>query len=87
MRIAESIYNTSRAPSRTSDSPHVVHDDTASSSDTLLGSEDADGMNAAERSVLNQVAEALARLGRVKRVGLGVNDKVGFINAWSRQRR
>lgn len=59
---------------------------TTSSTDTLLGSEDGETMTAAERRVLERVAEALARLGRVKRVGLGVKDKQGFVKAWTRQK-
>lgn len=68
----------------------MLYEDRASSSgssDTLLGSEDAESMNAAEKRVLDKVAEALARLGRVKRVGLGVKDKDEFIKAWTKQRR
>ncbi|KAL8910722.1 MAG: hypothetical protein Q9171_004015 [Xanthocarpia ochracea] len=87
VRIAESLHNTSRPPAKDSVSLESVHDDTASSTDTLLSSEDAEGMNAAEKSVLNKVGEALARLGRVKRVGLGVEDKIRFVDAWSRRRR
>lgn len=64
-----------------------MSDDRTSSSDTLLGSEEAEGMSAAEKRVLDKVAEALARLGRVKRVGLGVRDKEEFVKAWSKQRR
>lgn len=30
--------------------------------------------------------EALARIGRVKRLNLGVKEKVGFVQAWSRNR-
>lgn len=81
------MYNTSRGLRKAGDARQALHDDTESSTDTLLGSEDADGLAAAERNVLNKVADALARLGRVKRVGLGVEDKIGFIYAWSRQRR
>ena len=40
-----------------------------------------------EKKVLDRVADALARLGRVKRVGLGVKDKDGFVKAWTRQQR
>lgn len=87
VRIAESTYNTSSPRPNASDSSQPNRDDTASSTDTLLGSEDADGMSLAGNMVLNKVAEALARLGRVKRLGLGVNDKIAFLNAWSRQRR
>lgn len=85
VRIAESVHNTSRPPTKDVNHPESVHDDTASSTDTLLDSADVDGTNAAEKLVLNKVAEALARLGRVKRVGLGVNDKIGFVKVWSRQ--
>lgn len=87
VRIAECVYNTSRGPRKAGDGQQALHNDTESGTHTLLGSEDAGNLAAAERSVLNKVADALARLGRVKRVGLGVNDKIGFINAWSRQRR
>ncbi|KAL8948161.1 MAG: hypothetical protein Q9222_005626 [Ikaeria aurantiellina] len=85
VRIAEVVYNTSRAPAGDDRQPEVIQDDTASSTDTLLGSDDIDGLNAAERSVLNKVSEALARLGRVKRVGLEVTDKIGFAKSWSRR--
>lgn len=89
VRIAESIYNTSHSPAtRSTTSPgQLMSDDRTSSSDTLLGSEEAEGMSAAEKRVLDKVAEALARLGRVKRVGLGVRDKEEFVKAWSKQRR
>ncbi|KAK0356674.1 Lysophosphatidic acid:oleoyl-CoA acyltransferase 1 [Friedmanniomyces endolithicus] len=36
----------------------------------------------AERKVLDAVAEDLARLGRVKRVNLGVEEKARFVEAW-----
>lgn len=65
----------------------LLHDDRGSSSDTLLSSEDAENMNAAEKRILDKVAEALARLGRVKRVGLGVKDKDEFVKVWTNQRR
>lgn len=61
-----------------------MYDDRASSSDTLLGSEDNDSTTSAEKKVLDKVAEALARLGRVKRVGLGVKDKVAFVEAYAK---
>ena len=90
MRIAESIHNTSESPATRSSAGQVerdmVYDDRTSSSDTLLNSEDAESMNAAEKRVLDKVAEALARLGRVKRVGLGVKDKDEFVKAWAVQR-
>ena len=40
-----------------------------------------------EQKVLDRVGEALARLGRVKRVGLTVADKASFVKAWGQQRK
>lgn len=40
-----------------------------------------------ERKRLDQVGESLARLGRVKRVGLGVKDKREFVRMWTKTRR
>ncbi len=92
VRIAESVYNTATT-ARVARSSYATNfldtlqDDTGSSTDTLQGSEEGDGINADERRVLDKVAEALARLGRVKRVGLGVKEKSDFVKAWTRQRR
>ena len=52
----------------------------------MLGSEEPEGMNIAEKRVLDKVAEALARLGRVKKVGLGLKDKENFVKAWDKKR-
>lgn len=41
--------------------------------------------NVEEQKVLDQVGEALARLGRVKRVGLTVKDKAEFVGAWDKK--
>ena len=90
VRIAESVHNTAQPPATRNSTGQkegeLLYDDRVSSSDTLLGSEDAESTNAAEKRVLEKVAEALARLGRVKRVGLGVKDKGEFIKAWTKQR-
>ncbi|ORX94297.1 hypothetical protein BCR34DRAFT_677685 [Clohesyomyces aquaticus] len=40
-----------------------------------------------EQVVLDRVSEDLARLGRVKRVGLGVQDKIEFVKLWEKRRR
>lgn len=40
-----------------------------------------------ERKRLDQVGESLARLGRVKRVGLGVKHKRDFVRMWTKTRR
>ena len=90
MRIAESVYNTAQPPATRNPTSQrerdILYEDSVSSSDTLLGSEDTETINAAEKRVLDKVAEALARLGRVQRVGLGVKDKAEFVKAWTKQR-
>lgn len=57
--------------------------------DVVTGREDdgSAGVSEDERKVLDRVAEALARLGRVKRVGLGVAEKVEFARMWTKKRR
>lgn len=45
--------------------------------------ESDEGLNERESRILDAVAEALARLGRVKRVGLGREEKEGFVKAWT----
>jgi len=40
-----------------------------------------------EQRVLDRVAEDLARLGRVKRVGLGVEEKIAFLKVWGSRKR
>lgn len=65
----------------------TLQDDTASSTETLLSSEEGDGLTGPEIKVLDKVGEALARLGRVKRVGLGIREKSDFVKAWAKQRR
>ena len=89
VRIAESVHNTSElhATRSANGTRDLVYDDRASSSDTLLGSEDTDTTTSAQRKVLDKVGEALARLGRVKRVGLNVKDKQAFIKAYSKAKR
>ena len=78
VRIAESVYNQKGVQN------DAFRAERTSSSETLLGSEDGEGMTASERRVLDRVADALARLGRVKRVGLGVTDKQGFVKAYAK---
>ncbi|KAH8704585.1 hypothetical protein GQ44DRAFT_716558 [Phaeosphaeriaceae sp. PMI808] len=45
------------------------------------------GVSAEEQKVLDRVGEDLARLGRVKRVGLGVEDKIEFVKVWGSRKR
>ncbi|KAI9837213.1 MAG: hypothetical protein M1838_004852 [Thelocarpon superellum] len=99
VRMAECVYNvpkplSPRGGEKGSYASNVMdsapdESNMTSSTDTLTNlSDDASGdeMSAEERKVLERVAEALARLGRVRRVGLGVAEKVAFVEAWSRQR-
>ena len=57
------------------------------------GEGDSDDEKAAEEKleqesrVLDAVADALARLGRVKRVGLGAEEKRRFVESWQKGRR
>ena len=44
-------------------------------------------ISAQEQKVLDRVAEDLARLGRVKRVGLDIGDKIDFLKVWLKRRR
>ncbi|KAI9815502.1 MAG: hypothetical protein M1827_002636 [Pycnora praestabilis] len=94
VRIAESVYNTSKTTpiSKSSYTTNFLdtlqaEDLASSSSETLPSSDDGDSLGSEERKVLDRVAEALARLGRVKRVGLGVREKADFVKAWSRPRK
>lgn len=94
MRIAEVVYNTSQPePKEKKDrySPNFLDslgEDPArgSSSDTLTSLGEQDGVSEVEQRVLDKVGEALARLGRVKRVGLTVKDKIAFVDAWGKRR-
>jgi hypothetical protein len=93
VRIAEAAYNTTKGDAnfekgnRYLDSPLEdagEYSVTTSSIDINSGMKST-GANAEEQKVLDQVGEALARLGRVKRVGLTVRDKAAFVEAWSKK--
>lgn len=59
-----------------------------SSTDTLNSSKGgSEEVNVEEQKVLDRVGEALARLGRVKRVGLTLKDKAAFVGSWTKKRR
>jgi len=100
VRIAEVVYNTAKPTEGSIQTEKkdkyltnfldTLGDDSAmtSSTDTLISLSDQNGtVNAEEKKVLDRVGEALARLGRVKRVGLTVADKVAFVEAWGKKRR
>ena len=65
----------------TLDAEKVAGDETDGS-----GSEAGGVLSEQENRILDAVAEALARLGRVKRVGLGREEKEGFVKAWADRR-
>lgn len=64
----------------------VVQDDALNGSN---GSKSLNGLaiTVEEHRFLDKIAETLARLGRNKRLGLGVREKQQFVEVWSRHRR
>jgi hypothetical protein len=90
VRIAESITVRHDVESSTTiptledlDSTEVEEISYSSSTDTLT--ETVLVQNPAEKKILDQVGESLARIGRIKRVGLGVKEKTDFVTLWSRK--
>lgn len=68
-------------PSSHLENPPLVIDE--KKPDIILQSDKGDSIiSISAKEAMGKVAEALARLGRVKRVGLSLRDKVHFINAW-----
>ncbi|KAG9246805.1 hypothetical protein BJ878DRAFT_565485 [Calycina marina] len=92
VRIAEAVYNTSISPEVdkkfSTDALDSLGDESAisSSTETLTSLSDQD-MTEEEQKVLHRVGEALARLGRVKRVSLTVTKKSEFIETWSKRKK
>jgi hypothetical protein len=60
--------------------------ETFSSAETLTEDFDPSGITGEDKKLLDRVADDLARLGRAKRVGLGVESKIAFIKAWTKTR-
>lgn len=60
--------------------------DASFSSAETLTDDGKDGVTSGEQKVLDRIADDLARLGRAKRVGLGVKEKVDFIKVWTKTR-
>lgn len=92
VRIAEVVYN-STEPAMNKKDRYLskfmdnLGEDSTSSSDSLPGANGQEGeISPEEKRILDKVGEALARLGRVKRVGLTTEDKAEFIKAWSRRK-
>ncbi|KAF7502900.1 hypothetical protein GJ744_004938 [Endocarpon pusillum] len=98
VRIAEAVYRTSTAPSESGPAVKTssyktnffdaMQEDTASNVEILVAedTQSAGSLNKEERVFLDKVADALARLGRVKRVGLGVREKQHFVQSWTKSR-
>jgi 1-acylglycerol-3-phosphate O-acyltransferase len=96
IRIAEAVYNTSssqkisssvKTPSYRTNYLDSMQDETVSNADTLVGEESDGPTTKDEKAFLDSIGIALARLGRVKRVGLGVKEKQEFVQNWTRARR
>ena len=60
-------------------------EESESDTETLLEFEEGQVISDLEKKVLDRVGESLARMGSVKRVGLGVREKSDFVKAWTRQ--
>lgn len=82
-RIAEYVYNPANKQANPTTSA-IDATEVSSEADTLVGSDEDLSMNREERAFLDKIAEALARLGRVKRVGLGVKEKQDFVAMWTK---
>lgn len=86
VRIAEPVYNNSAAhaepPMRNSYQTNLLDD----LHKKAVAPRDDGDLNEGERNVLDKIAEALARLGRVKRLGLTVEDKQKFVTVWNKRR-
>ncbi|KAK4203082.1 hypothetical protein QBC40DRAFT_346581 [Triangularia verruculosa] len=74
VRIAEGMVNTTKAVNGVSS-----HEESTPAGE--------DGVTVEEQKLLDSVAEALARLGRAKRVGLTLKEKEAFVKAWNKRRR
>jgi len=68
------------------DAEHEGRGDTFSSAETLIEELSELEMTTEDKKMLDRVADDLARLGRAKRVGLGVQSKVAFIKVWKKTR-
>jgi hypothetical protein len=89
IRVAEAVppaAPTTRASSYNTNYLDTL-DNGGSDADTLVGSEELEPMTKEEKAFLDKIGEALARLGRIKRVGLGVKEKQEFVAAWTRSKR
>ncbi|KAL4864830.1 hypothetical protein BDV12DRAFT_175581 [Aspergillus spectabilis] len=95
VRIAEPIVNSGRQPSVSEKMKNSTYqtnffdvlDEVSASKGGASSSEKVVDLSPAEKTLLDSVGESLARLGRGKRVGLGVGEKVEFVKEWKRTKR
>lgn len=94
IRIAEAIYNTSQSRKTAKTSGYNTNffdsmaDSGISDADTVVDGESQDEpITRDEKAFLDRIAEALARLGRVKRVSLGVRQKKDFVISWTKPKK
>jgi 1-acylglycerol-3-phosphate O-acyltransferase len=85
VRIAESVLNSSAA--ETNGVSAESENGTLRSRGSAHGTGSGASISEDEQRVLDKIAEALARLGRNKRVGLTLNEKAAFIDAWNGKKR
>ena len=53
----------------------------------VVNDDPSDSLTNEEKALLDYVGDALARLGRVKRVGLSIQDKQEFVRMWTKSQR
>jgi 1-acyl-sn-glycerol-3-phosphate acyltransferase len=93
VRIAEAVHNNNTSDGGVSSSSSSYYRGSGSGSLSRDGESGNDGKEGddeptpEEQRMLDRVGEALARLGRVKRVGLTLRDKKAFVAAWNKGRR
>jgi 1-acylglycerol-3-phosphate O-acyltransferase len=85
VRVAEAVRNTTEATAEDPSGDSSALD--FSSADTLTDEGFLGSLTSSESQLLDRVAEDLARLGRVKRVGLGITQKVEFVKVWKKTRK
>lgn len=87
VRIAEAVQLTSSGRlNGVAEKANGDHLDTSFSSAETLTESGIDNLTIEERKILDRIADDLARLGRAKRVGLGVKDKADFLRVWRKTR-
>jgi len=91
VRIAEATHNTSRLPlqeqRRNSYETNLLDDlHTPPEKRNRPTDEMTESLTNEQTAVLDKIGEALARLGRIKRVGLTLEDKERFLKVWSKRK-